>query len=196
MRRYPAVVASAGTLATCGTATRGPGEPAASAQATGSWCEGCQRLSVPSARRRLRPGRSHRRGRAEGLRFGRWLTWFVYLFFILAVILLAIAFFLQLTNASEAASFTQWVYRATDRLLAPFRAIYPQVEGENGSVLDFSILFAIIMYGLFALGVHAIVNWIDRDIAVLRAEALAAETQAAQWPPAVPAEVPGPRPPA
>ena len=52
------------------------------------------------------------------------------------------------------------------------------------------------MYGLFALGVHAIVNWIDRKIAVLRAEALAAETQAAQWPPAVPAEVPGPRPPA
>ncbi len=130
------------------------------------------------------------------LRFGRWLTWFVYLFFILAVILLAIAFFLQLTNASEAASFTQWVYRATDRLLAPFRAIYPQVEGENGSVLDFSILFAIIMYGLFALGVHAIVNWIDRKIAVLRAEALAAEAQTAQWPPAAPAEVPGSRPPA
>jgi uncharacterized protein YggT (Ycf19 family) len=91
----------------------------------------------------------------------RWLTWFVYMFFLLAVMLLAIAFFLQLTNANEAASFTEWVYRATDRL-KPFRAIYPQVEGENGSVLDFSILFAIIMYGLFALGVHAIVNRIDR----------------------------------
>ena len=138
------------------------------------------------------------RGREKftALRFGRWLTWFVYLFFMLAVILLAIAFFLQLTNASEAASFTQWVYRATDRLLAPLRAIYPQVEGENGSVLDFSILFAIIMYGLFALGVHAIVNWIDRKISVLRAEALAAEASAAQWPPAAPAEVTGPRPPA
>jgi uncharacterized protein YggT (Ycf19 family) len=116
------------------------------------------------------------------LRLSRWLTWFVYMFFVLAV-LLAMAFFLQLTNANEAASFTEWVYRTTDRLLKPFRAIYPQVEGENGSFLDFSILFAIIMYGLFALGVHAIVNWIDRKVAVMRAEAAAAEAYARQAPP-------------
>jgi uncharacterized protein YggT (Ycf19 family) len=139
----------------------------------------CQPAGAPPQNREpRRPG-------SEGftaLRFSRWLTWFVYMFFVLAMILLAIAFFLQLTNASETAPFTQWVYRTTDRLLKPFRAIYPQVEGENGSVVDFSILFAIIMYGLFALGVHAIVNWIDQKITVMRAEAAAAAFAVPQAP--------------
>jgi hypothetical protein len=39
------------------------------------------------------------------------------------------------------------------------------------------------MYGLFAIGVHAIVNWIDRKVAVMRAEAAAAEAYARQAPP-------------
>jgi hypothetical protein len=49
------------------------------------------------------------------------------------------------------------------------------VEGEGGSVVDLSILFAILAYGLFALGVHVLVLWLDRRVARLRYDAELAE---------------------
>ena len=32
------------------------------------------------------------------------------------------------------------------------------------SVLDVSVLFGILMYGLFAVAVHALVEWLDRKL--------------------------------
>jgi hypothetical protein len=54
--------------------------------------------------------------------------------------------------------------------MQPFRWILPSVEGEQGSVFDVSMLFAMFMYGLLALGLHALIAWIDRKISSLRYE--------------------------
>ena len=100
-----------------------------------------------------------------GLRVSRVLILFVYGFAIACTIILAMAFFLELFNANEGTPFVQWVFRATDRIMQPFRGIFPATESEGGSVFDPSLLFAMFMYWLLALGMHALVNWIDRKIA-------------------------------
>ena len=82
-------------------------------------------------------------GSVAGLRFAKVLTWLLYAYFIIAVIVLVLAFFLQLFNASETASFTEWVYRNADRVMEPFRGIFPTKTAGNGSVIDFSVLFGI-----------------------------------------------------
>jgi uncharacterized protein YggT (Ycf19 family) len=97
---------------------------------------------------------------------------FVYAVAIACIVILAIAFFLQLFNANQTAPFVDWIYRAARRIMQPFRGIFPSVEGEQGSVFDVSMLFAMFMYGLLALGLHALIAWIDRKIASIRYEAM------------------------
>ena len=103
-----------------------------------------------------------------GYRVSRVLVLFIYGFAIVCSVILAMAFFLELFNANEGTPFVQWVFRATDRIMQPFRGIFPTVEGETGSVLDPSLLFAMFMYWLLALGMHALIGWIDRKIAAAR----------------------------
>lgn len=107
---------------------------------------------------------------AIGLRLARVLPWLVYAYLLLEVIVLTLAFFLLLFNASTSAEFTQWVYRSADRALEPFRGIFPSATADNGSVLDFAILFAIIVYGILAMVVQGLIHWIDRKIAEERAK--------------------------
>ena len=102
--------------------------------------------------------------RPQLLRVSRWFVLFVYGFVMLAVTILVIAFFLRLFDANTSAPFVEWIYRSTARIMQPFRGIFPPVEGESGSVLDVSILFAIVMYLLFAMAVHALIDAIDRRL--------------------------------
>lgn len=110
-----------------------------------------------------------------GLRLAKVLVWLVYAYLIAAVIILILAFFLLLFAASPDAEFTQWVYRTADRALSPFWGIFPSVEAENGSVLDFAVVFAIIMYGILALVVQALVEWLDSKIMRARRRAAMGE---------------------
>jgi uncharacterized protein YggT (Ycf19 family) len=99
-------------------------------------------------------------------RIARVLVVFVYGFAVISIAILATAFFLRLFNANESASFVQWVYRSARIIMQPFRGIFPSVEGESGSVLDVSMLFAMFMYGMLAIGMHALIDWIaSRDSA-------------------------------
>ena len=111
----------------------------------------------------------------KGLRFAKVVVWLIYAYFIAATIILLFAFFLLLFNASTDASFTQWVYRSANRVLEPFRGIFPTVTNGNGSVIDFAVVFAIIMYGILALVVHALVSWLDSQIIRNQNAARAAE---------------------
>jgi uncharacterized protein YggT (Ycf19 family) len=117
-------------------------------------------------------------GSTTGWKFAKVLVWLVYAYFMIAVIILVLAFFLLLFNASTDASFTQWVYRSTDRVLEPFRGIFPSATADNGSVIDFAVLFAIIVYGILAMLVHGAINWIDRKIAEERAKTRYVSAQA------------------
>ena len=116
--------------------------------------------------------------RVTGLRFAKVLVWLVYLFFLLAVVILTAAFFLLLFNANTDAEFTRWVYRNAERVLEPFRGIFPSVQQDNGSILDFAILFAIIMYGIFAMLVHGAVHWLDAKIIEQKQKAIRAQEAA------------------
>lgn len=135
-------------------------------------------------------------GKTTGLRFAKVLVWLVYAYFMFAVIILTLAFFLLLFNASADAGFTQWVYRSADRVLEPFRGIFPNATADNGSVLDFAVLFAIIVYGILAMLVHAGIDWIDRRIFQAQSDTryLAAQNQAQQAQPAQPAQQTQPPP--
>ena len=115
---------------------------------------------------------SHVRRVSSAYWISRAIILFVYGFAIACIVILAIAFFLQLFNANQTAPFVDWVYRAARRIMQPFRGIFPAVEGEQGSVFDVSMLFAMFMYGLLALGLHALIAWIDRKIAAIRYDAM------------------------
>jgi uncharacterized protein YggT (Ycf19 family) len=119
---------------------------------------------------------SHVRRVRPAFWIGRGIILFVYAFAIACIVILAIAFFLQLFDANQTAPFVDWTYRAAKRIMQPFRGIFPSVEGEQGSVFDVSMLFAMFMYGLLALGAHGLIAWIDRKIAAARYESM--------WPPA------------
>ena len=113
---------------------------------------------------------AHARRVGPAYRISRALILFVYGFAIACIVILAMAFFLQLFNANTTAPFVDWVYRAARRIMQPFRGIFPSVEGEQGSVFDVSMLFAMFMYGLLALAAHGLIDWIDRKIAAIRYE--------------------------
>ena len=106
--------------------------------------------------------------KSTGYRVARVLVLFVYGFAIVCTVILAMAFFLELFNANQSTPFVRWVFRATERIMQPFRGIFPAIEGESGSVFDPALLFAMFIYWLFALGMHALVGWIDRKIAAAR----------------------------
>ncbi len=120
-------------------------------------------------------------GVVTGLRVAKVLTWLVYAYFLVAVVLLVLEFFLLLFNANPTAGFAEWVYRSGDRVMEPFRGIFPTKEAGNGSVLDFAVLFAIIVYGVLALAFHSLVQWLDYRIRLDR------------WRAAHPGQVPPPR---
>ena len=92
---------------------------------------------------------------------GRAIVWFVYAFALVAIAIASLAFVLELFGADPNNDFAQWVYRSASRVTAPFRGIFPSHVNGN-SVLDVSLLFAIIMYALFALLVHVLIDYIDR----------------------------------
>jgi uncharacterized protein YggT (Ycf19 family) len=98
------------------------------------------------------------------IRIGRALLWLVYAWVVVTVVLLFLAFLLQLFGANPTAGFVQWVYRSTQRAMAPFRGIFEPVPLSDQSVLDTSILFAIIVYGFVAMGLNLAVDWVSRRL--------------------------------
>ena len=98
-------------------------------------------------------------------RLARALTYLVYAFVLVALVLLLFAFFLLLFGANPDAPFAEWVYRGLGRVMAPFRGLFEPVPMDGRSVLDVSVLFAMIVYGLAALGLNALIDWLTTRIA-------------------------------
>jgi uncharacterized protein YggT (Ycf19 family) len=80
-------------------------------------------------------------------RIARALTYLAYAFVIVALLILLLGFFLQLFGANPDAPFAEWLYRGLKRVMAPFRGLFEPVALDGRSVLDVSILFAMIVYG-------------------------------------------------
>ncbi len=60
--------------------------------------------------------------------------------------LLSLRIILKLFGAAPSVSFVNWVYITTAPLLNPFAGIFPSPELEGGFVIEFSALFALIIY--------------------------------------------------
>lgn len=97
-------------------------------------------------------------------RVARALTYLVYAFVVAALVLLLLGFFLLLFGANPDAPFAEWVYRSLTLVLAPFRGLFEPVPLDGRSVLDVSILFAMIVYGLVVLLLHALIEWLSDRI--------------------------------
>lgn len=81
----------------------------------------------------------------------RLLTNFINFFVVIAELFLGLRVLLKLFGADSSNGFVQWVYNSSDVLLDPFRGIFPARELAEGSVIDFSALFAMLVYGLLGM---------------------------------------------
>src|SRR3954453_4903153 len=102
------------------------------------------------------------------VRAARILTYFVYGFTIIALTILVVGFFLLLFGANPDAPFAEWVYRSLARVMAPFRGIFEPVQLNGDSVLDPSVIFAMIVYGIVALFLQTLIDWLTQRYLVMR----------------------------
>jgi uncharacterized protein YggT (Ycf19 family) len=107
------------------------------------------------------------------------LLWFIYAWVIVSLVLLFLAFILQVFGANPDAGIAQWVYRSVERTMAPFRGLFEPVTFGEQSVLDTSLLFAMVVYGLVALFLKAAIDWVT-DRVRQRRQRLDDEARAAQ----------------
>ena len=119
------------------------------------------------------------------VRLARALTYLVYAFTVVALVILVLGFFLLLFGANPEAPFAEWAYRSLARVMAPFRGIFEPVPLTGDSVLDTSVIFAMIVYGIAALFLSALIDWLSQRLMMLRARsaAMAATRQSAPEPP-------------
>jgi hypothetical protein len=99
----------------------------------------------------------------------RALVYVVYAYVVVTEIVLGLGFVLLLFGANPDPPFVQWVYRSLDRAMEPFRGIFTPIDlGKGGndvqSVLDTSVLFAMLVYGLVAWGIHASIDWLSHRL--------------------------------
>jgi len=95
------------------------------------------------------------------LKISRGVTYFVYAYAMIATVFLLLAFFLQLFGASTVAPFTNFIYTGAARFMQPFRGIFPTHQVSDSSYFDSAMLFAIIMYSIFAAAVHALISYLS-----------------------------------
>lgn len=90
----------------------------------------------------------------------RLLAGLINFFVAIAQIFLGLRVLLRLFGANDEVAFVQWVYESSGVLLEPFRGIFPTQEVVPGSVIDFSALFAMLIYGLIGLAFLSLVRYL------------------------------------
>lgn len=94
------------------------------------------------------------------IKFSRVVTYLVYAYSLVASVFLAIGFVLLLFSANPATPFVKFIYKVAYEFLGPFRGIFPTHSvGETG-YFSSAALFAIIMYLILAIALHALINYI------------------------------------
>ncbi len=110
----------------------------------------------------------------------RAVSYLVYGYVLLVELVLFLGFFLLLFGANPSSGFAEWVYRSLANAMEPFRGIFAPIElGTTGNdvvaVFETSVLFAMIVYGVVALALHAVIDWLSARIAKIeRIEAVEA----------------------
>lgn len=110
-------------------------------------------------------------------RGARALSYLVYAFTVFALVILLLGFILLLFGANPEAPFAEWVYRSLDRVMKPFRGIFEEIPLNGNSVLDLSVIFAMVVYGIAAMFLQALIDWLSSRLIAIRVRA-AAQAQA------------------
>ena len=75
---------------------------------------------------------------------------------------LGLRFVLKLFGANPSAEFVSWLYSTSEPLLEPFKGMFPAPIIERGFILEFSTLFAMLMYALGAWLITELIVFIER----------------------------------
>jgi uncharacterized protein YggT (Ycf19 family) len=124
--------------------------------------------SGPTIASGVRGGRMDQESKSWVLTIGKVITGIVYAITVVYLVILTLAFFLRLFGANPAANFANWVYTAAARIMEPFRGIFPDTPIGDRAVFDASLLFAIIVYSILALALHALIGWFTSRLSALR----------------------------
>lgn len=90
----------------------------------------------------------------------RLLAAFINFFTAVATFFLGLRVILRLFGANPDVAFVQWVYHSSDILLQPFRGVFPTATIARDYVIDFSALFAVIVYGLIGMALLSLVAFL------------------------------------
>lgn len=78
---------------------------------------------------------------------------------------LGLRFILKLFTANSNNAFVSWVYDMSDALLDPFRSVFPVRTFENQYVLEFSTLFAMLVYAIVGIVLMALIESVGDSLA-------------------------------
>lgn len=99
-------------------------------------------------------------------RIARVVTWVIYVYVVIVEVVLLIGFVCLLVGVEPSNWLAEWIYRSVDRAMGPYRGVFDSIEyGENGevdSVVESSIPFAMMVYGIIALAAHDLLEWLGR----------------------------------
>jgi len=93
-----------------------------------------------------------------------YLSRLIHLIIGLAEIVLVLRIVLRLFAANPTASFVHWTYTTSNTLLEPFRGIFQTGVIDKSYVLDFTALFALIVYGLLGSVLIYFVDFLEKSV--------------------------------
>jgi uncharacterized protein YggT (Ycf19 family) len=98
------------------------------------------------------------------IKASRVLTYLVYAYAVVATVFLTLGFFLLLFSANPSTPFVEFVSKVASNFLEPFRGIFPLHKISETGYFSGSMLFAIIMYVIAAMVLHALITYITEKI--------------------------------
>jgi len=90
----------------------------------------------------------------------RLLAGLINFFTAVALLFLGFRVVLRLFGANADVEFVRWVYDSSAILLQPFRGIFPTQTIGPDFVIDFSALFAMVVYGLVGMALLSLVVYL------------------------------------
>lgn len=92
------------------------------------------------------------------------LIYLIHTIFAIAESILGLRIVLKLFGANTSAPFVQWTYNTSAPLLHPFEGIFPSAELDGTFVIEFSALFALIIYSIVGYFLTKIVSTLSRKL--------------------------------
>lgn len=92
------------------------------------------------------------------------ITRVIYVVFALVELILGLRLILKLFGANATNPFVSWAYETSAAVLDPFRGIFPTTIFQSTFVIEFSTIFAMVIYAIIAMLLIYLVEFITRPI--------------------------------